>query len=91
MFATIYLPNFFLQAALRHQPELARQPVALIDDQAAKAIIIQRNQLADEAGVRSGMTPSQGWARCLELVVKPRTRAQEQALDHFLLQFGHSL
>ena len=37
------------------------------------------------------MTPGQGWGRCLELVVKSRARAQERALYHFLLQFGHSL
>ena len=38
MFATIYVPNFYLQAALRHQPELHGTPVALIDDQEAKAV-----------------------------------------------------
>src|SRR6266478_727999 len=31
MFATIYLPNFYLQAATRHQPELRAKPVALIE------------------------------------------------------------
>ncbi len=50
MFATIYLPNFYLQAALRHQAELATQPVALLDDQEAKAVIIQLNQAAEDAG-----------------------------------------
>lgn len=91
MFATIYLPNFYLQAALRHQPELAGQPVALLDDQAAKAVIIQLNRTAEEAGVRSGMTPSQGLARCLELIVKTRARAQERLLDELLLQFSYAL
>lgn len=91
MFATIYLPNFYLQAALHHQPELAFQPVALIDDQAAKAVIIQSNRTAEEAGVRLGMTPSQGLARCLELIVKTRTRAQERLLDELFLQFSYTL
>lgn len=36
MFATIYLPDFYLQAVLRHQPELRDKPVALIDDQEKK-------------------------------------------------------
>ena len=40
MFATIYLPDFYLQAALRHQPDLTGKPVALIDDQEKKAVII---------------------------------------------------
>jgi nucleotidyltransferase/DNA polymerase involved in DNA repair len=91
MFATICLPNFYLQAALRHQTELAGKPVALIDDQAPKAVIIQLNPAAEDVGVRSGMTPSQGLARCLELIVKTRMRAQERLLDQLLLQFAHTL
>jgi protein ImuB len=91
MFATIYLPNFYLQAALRHQAELAAQPVALLDDQEAKAVIIQLNQAAKDLGVRCGMTPSQGLARSLALTVKTRLRAQEKLLDELLLQFAYTL
>ncbi|MDQ6913338.1 MAG: hypothetical protein M3119_03355 [Verrucomicrobiota bacterium] len=91
MFATIYLPNFYLQAALRHQPELRNQPVGLIDGEEAKAIILQLNQTAENVGVRRGMTPSQGLARCLQLVIKTRLRAQEKLLDDLLLQFAFSL
>ncbi len=43
MFATIYLPNFYLQAATRHQPELKAEPVALIEEQERKPVIIQLN------------------------------------------------
>jgi hypothetical protein len=91
MFATIYLPNFYLQATLRHQAELAAQPVALLDDQVAKAVIIQLNQAAEDVGVRCGMTPSQGLARSLALIVKTRLRAQEKLLDELLLQFAYTL
>jgi hypothetical protein len=91
MFATIYLPNFFLQAALRHETELEGKPVALIDDQAQKAVIIQLNQAAQEAGVRLSMTPSQGLARDLSLRVKTRVRAQEKLLDELLLHFAYTL
>jgi protein ImuB len=91
MFATVYVPNFYLQAALRHQPELADQPVALIDDQAAKATIIQLNRAAEEVGVTCGMTPSQGLARCLQLLVRTRSRTQERLLGELLLQFAFSL
>ena len=80
-----------MQAALRHQPELAEKPVALIDGQETKAIIIQLNRAAEEAGVRLGMTPSQGLARYLQLVVKTRLRAQEQLLQDLLLQFTFTL
>ena len=91
MFATLYLPDFYLQAALRHQPGLADKPVALIDDQEKKAVIIQLNATAEEAGVRIGMTPSQGLARCLEVVIKVRSQAQEKILQEILLHFAGTL
>src|SRR6478672_11064926 len=91
MFATIYLPDFYLQAALRHQPELAGQPVGLIDDQEKKAVIIQLNAAAEEVGVRTGMTPSQGLARSLELRIKVRNAAQEKILQEILLHFAGTL
>jgi hypothetical protein len=91
MFATLFLPNFYLQGALRHQPELLVRPVALIDDHEAKPIIIQLNAAAEMAGVTAGMTPSQGLARYLQLIVKTRLRSQEKLLDDLLLQFAFSL
>ena len=91
MFATIYLPNFYLQAALRHQPELAAEPVGLIDDQNPKPVLIQLTRAAEEMGVRGGMTPSQGLARYLQLVVKTRLRVQEKTLGEMLLQFAFTL
>jgi protein ImuB len=90
MFATIYVPNFFLQAAMRHQ-QLSSIPVALIDEQEKKPTIIQLNQAAESAGVRHGMTPSQGLARCLNLVIKPRSSIQEESLTNLLLQYCFSL
>ncbi len=63
MFATIYLPNFYLQAATRHQPELREKPMALIEEQERKPVIIQLNEAAEKAGIRKGMTPSQALAR----------------------------
>lgn len=91
MFATILLPNFYLQAALRHQPELHDTPVALIDGEEAKAKIMQLNGAAERAGVLTGMTPSQGIARCMQLVVKVRDRAQEQIASDIALQLAFTL
>jgi hypothetical protein len=91
MFATIYLPDFYMQAALRHQPELLGQPVALIDDQDKKAVIIQLNAPAEDVGVRIGMTPSQGLARILALVIKVRSIVQEKLLQDILLHFAGTL
>jgi hypothetical protein len=91
MFATIYLPDFYLQAALRHQPELADKPVALIDDEEKKAVIVQLNAAAEEVGLSTGMTPSQGLARSLALVIKVRSHAQEKILQDILLHFAGTL
>jgi nucleotidyltransferase/DNA polymerase involved in DNA repair len=91
MFATIYLPDFSLQAAMRHQPELVGQPVALIGDQDKKAVIVQLNATAAESGVRLGMTPSQGLARTLALVIKVRSSVQEKILQNILLHLAGTL
>lgn len=91
MFATIYLPDFYLQAALRHQPDLRAKPVAIIDDQEKKAVIIQLNSAAAQIGVDRGMTPSQGLARSLQLVVLTRKLSQEKLLQEILLHFAGTL
>jgi nucleotidyltransferase/DNA polymerase involved in DNA repair len=91
MFATVYLPDFYLQAAIRHQPELSGKPIALIDDEQKKAVVVQLNARAEELGVRPGMTPSQALARSLELVIKVRNQPQEKLLQDILLHFAGTL
>jgi protein ImuB len=91
MFATFYVPNFFLQAALRHQEIPSSTPVALIAEEEKKPTIIQLNQAAELSSVRNGMTPSQGLARCLTLVIKARSSIKEAALTNLLLQYCFSL
>jgi len=91
MFATIYLPNFYLQAAMRHQRELRSKAVALIEEQEKKPVIIQLNETAAAVGVCQGMTPSQALARCLQVVIRVRERAQEKLIDQILLQHAFTL
>lgn len=91
MFATILLPNFYLQAITRHQPGLREQPLAVLDASATKAVILQLNDAALNAGVRPGMTPSQALGRCLHLVIKARARAQELQVSDILLHHAFIL
>ena len=91
MFATIYLPNFYLQAAMRHQPELRAQPVALLEEQEKKPVIIQLNEAAEQAGIRKGMTPSQALARYLQITIKARARTQEKSIQEMLLHYAFTL
>jgi nucleotidyltransferase/DNA polymerase involved in DNA repair len=91
MFATILLPNFYLQAIARHQPKLQEQPLAVLDATATKAVILQLNKAAENEGVHAGMTPSQALARCLHLVIKARARDCEQQLSDILLHHAFML
>ena len=80
MFASIYLPNFYLQAAMRHQRELQAKPAALIEEQDKKPVLIQLNEAAEKAGIRKGMTPSQALARSLKVIIKG-TRTHTGKID----------
>src|SRR5262249_50104838 len=91
MFATIYLPNFYLQAATRHQPELCEKPVALIEEHEKKPVIVQLNEPAENAGIRKGMTPSQALARSLRVVIKVRAPGQEKSIQEILLHYAFTL
>jgi protein ImuB len=91
MFATIYLPNFCLQAATRHQPELCQKPLALIEEHGRKPVIIQLNEVAENAGIRKGMTPSQALGRSLQVVIKVRVRTQEKSMQEILLHSAFTL
>jgi nucleotidyltransferase/DNA polymerase involved in DNA repair len=91
MFATIYLPNFYLQGAIRHQPELRVKPVALIEEQEKKPVIIQLNEAAEQAGIRKGMTPSQALARSLQVTIKGRAHTQEKSIQKMLLHYAFTL
>lgn len=91
MFATIYAPNFYLQAALRHRDTPTTQPAALIEEQEKKPVIMQLNEAAENAGVRKGMTPSQALARCLQVAIKIRSRPQEAVMQDILLHFAFTL
>jgi protein ImuB len=100
-FASLFIPNFYLQAALRDhvlsaEPCLPnefifRQPAALIDEREKKPVILELNQTAESAGVAAGMTPSQALARCLDLLVLPRSFQQELAAQEILLERAFTL
>jgi protein ImuB len=91
MFATIYAPNFYLQAALRHRDTPVTQPAALIEEQEKKPVIMQLNKAAEDMGVRKGMTPSQALARCLQVAIKIRSRPQEAVMHDIFLHFAFTL
>lgn len=76
---------------MRHQPGLCTKPVALIEEQDRKPVIIQLNDVAEKAGIYKGMTPSQALARSLQVVIKVRARTQEKSIQEILLHYAFTL
>ena len=85
MFAVILLPEFRLQAALRHRPELRGKAVVLVEKENAKGLVIERTDAAEKFGVVGGMAVVQALARCPQLVILPRAQAQETSVKAALL------
>jgi protein ImuB len=86
MFAVIHIPDFCLQAVLRHEPDLYLEAVALVDSNSTKPLILQCNAPAKNYAVGAGLTPTQAMARCGHLKIKPRSPAQEHSAGEILLQ-----
>ena len=96
MFAVLQLPNFHLQAALRHEPGALTGSVALLDEDPRversrdKIRITQITDAARRFGVELGMTATQGQARCANLRIVNRSTASEQVTQETLLQWAGS-
>ncbi len=92
MFAVLFLPDFPLQAALRHDPALWIRPVVLVDPAVTPPRIIAATPPAHAAGVTEGMTPPQVLARCRDAAIRRRSTAAEAATLDAVLQvaFGFS-
>ena len=93
MFAVIFIPDFALQAQLRHEPELRDRPLALIEDGplVSKVSVLQASAAAQAAGVFPGMTPPQAQARCADVIFRKRSPEQERIGTELLLQTAQSV
>src|SRR6185503_6292961 len=90
MFAVLYLPQFALQAALRHESELWAQPVALVDPALSTPRVCDATPPARALGVTEGLTPTQALARCRDVLIRHRSPAQEAAGTDAVLQCAYS-
>lgn len=89
MFAVIYIPDFSLQAVLRHQSELQTRAVAVVDG--PRTLITELTASARAAGVQPGMSATQAMARCPKIVIKSRSVPQENAANEALLQAAYTV
>lgn len=86
MFAVLHLPGFPLQAALRHEPELRRQPLALVDPALSTPRVVDQTPAAHAAGVVPGLTTPQALARCRDVRIRHRSPAPEATATGAVLQ-----
>lgn len=89
MFAVAYLPQFPLQASLRHEPELWNKLVALTDPSHRPPSVCEATGAACNAGIVQGQTPTQAMARCATIVIRSRSPEQEEAAQNVLLQCAY--
>ena len=86
MFAVLHIPDFALQALLRHEPESWDLPVVMVDPAQATPRVLQMTRAARHAGVTEGLTPVQALARCRGVILRHRSPSQEAAATDAVLQ-----
>jgi protein ImuB len=91
MFAVILLPNFRLQSVLRFREDLDACAVAIVDENAPKAGVLEVSKAAADADVGPGQTSPQALARCSELILLARSAVQEQSVQAVLLEMAATL
>jgi protein ImuB len=89
-FASIYVPNFILQAILCAEPALRGRAVALLDGTPPLRSVAAVNDSALQAGIEIGMTEPQAAQFC-GVEKRHRSRSSEESLHTALLQMGWTI
>jgi protein ImuB len=89
-FASIHVPNFLVQAAVRAEPRLRARAVALVDGAPPIWNVVAVNEAALQAGIELGMAKSQA-AQFRAVEIHQRSRLQEKSAHAALLDLGASV
>lgn len=89
MNAVLHVPQFGLQAVLRHEPEAWDQPVVLVDPAAGTPRVLEATAAARRAGVVPGASPAEALARCREVRMRHRSARAEALATEVLLQVAY--
>jgi protein ImuB len=89
-FASIFVPNFILQAVMRAEPALRERIVALIDGNPPLCHVVAVNERAARASIEIGMTKLNA-AQFTGVEMRPRSPAQETISHGVLLDIGWSV
>jgi protein ImuB len=88
-FASIFVPDFPVEALLRAEPNLRAQAVVVLEGKAPLQKVFAVNDKARRAGVDQGMTKLQVEA-CTDLVLRARSSLQEATAHTALLDCAQS-
>jgi protein ImuB len=89
-FASIFVPNFPLQAVVRAEPALGERALALIEGDPPLCSVIAINEKAARMGIEIGMTKTDA-EQFAGTEIRPRSPAQEKTAHAALLDIGWSV
>jgi protein ImuB len=89
-FASIYVPDFSIQAVVRAEPTLRQRAIALIEGCPPLERVVAINEAAARAGLDLGMTKAQA-AQFPSLEIRQRSPIEEQSTHAALLDLGWSV
>lgn len=89
-FASIFVPNFMVQAVVRAEPALRERAIALIDGNPPLCNVVAVEEKAARAGIACGMTKT-NTAQFPGVEIRPRSRPQEKTAHAALLDVGWSV
>jgi protein ImuB len=89
-FASIYVPQFMVQAVMRNEPHLRAGALALVDGTPPLVRVMAGNESAWRVGIQLGMAKSQV-AQFYGVEIRNRSRAQEGTARAALLDLGWSI
>jgi protein ImuB len=89
-FASIFVPNFMVQAVVRTEPLLRERALALIEGNPPLCNVVAINEKAARAGIEIGMTKMNA-SQFTGVEIRPRSPAQEKIAHDVLLDIGWSV
>ena len=89
-FASIYVPDFPVQAVVRAEPALRGRAIALVDGTPPLWSVVAANEAALRAGITLGMAKAQA-EQFSGVEIRQRSRGQEEAAHTALLDLGWSV
>jgi len=89
-FASIYIPDFWVQAVVRAESALRGYALALIDGTPPVWHVVAANEAAQRAGIKLGMAKAQT-EQFSGIEIRQRSRTQEEASHTALLDLGWSI